>query len=189
MEEEWLDRGPTEIYGGSKVCYHRIQDRLPTAGALLAEWEIMELVRQRNLGSYFSFRSEEALRARKHSVIGNFAFIGAVYVDLRYNRLLSPELKEISTKTPLLRRRRIFLQQMIDCPQATNCSPQTGNMDPDFDAGSPHSDDPLEAIQIQKDSEHPSDCQVNSTPEIMVKAIEGQCNVPRLPKAENIIKY
>ena len=49
-------------------------------------------------------------------------------------------------------------------------------MDLNFDAGSPHFVDPLEALLIQKDSEHPSDCHVNSTPEIMVKAIEELAN-------------
>ena len=69
---------------------------------------------------------------------------------------------------------------MSDSPQVWDSSPQTRNMDPDFD-------DPLEDLLIQKDSEYPTDCHANSTPETMVKAIEGLAN--SLPKSEDIFKY
>ena len=90
--------------------------------------------------------------------------------------------KESSKKHLYSTWRRIFVQQMNNSPKAADCSPQTLNMDSNFDAGSPHFVDPLEALLIQKDSEHPSDCHVNSTPEIMVKAIEELANAPRILK-------
>ena len=62
---------------------------------------------------------------------------------------------------------------MSDSPQVCDCSPQTRNMDPDFD-------DPLENLLIQKDSEYPTDCHANSTPETMVKAILAQWNSNRI---------
>ena len=125
MEEEWLAiENLNKSLEAPRNATIRIQDRLLTTGDLLAEWELMEFICQRNLGSYFSICLEEALRARKRSVVGNVAFLGAVNVDLRYNRLLSPEQKESSKKHLYSTWRRIFVQQMNNSPKAADCSPK-----------------------------------------------------------------
>ena len=52
----------------------------------------MEFVCQQNEQSFLCLR--ESLKARKRIILQNDAFLGAVYVDLRYHRLLSVEQKE-----------------------------------------------------------------------------------------------
>ena len=58
-----------------------LQDRLLTAGDLLAEWELMEFLCGVNDKSSFSYFLKGALQARKRTVIDNDALLGAVYVD------------------------------------------------------------------------------------------------------------
>ena len=103
LEEEWLAiEDLKKSMEAPRNATIRIQDRLLTAGALLAEWEIMELVCQRNLGSYFSFRLEKALRARKHSVIG-MLLLSELYMwtfDIIAYYLLSRKKFRKNTFTP-----------------------------------------------------------------------------------------
>ena len=54
----------------------------------------MEFLCGLNDKSSFSYFLKGALQARKSTIIDSDAFLGAVYVDLRYNRLLPPEHKE-----------------------------------------------------------------------------------------------
>ena len=71
MEEEWLAiENLNKSLEAPRNATIRIQDRLLTAGDLLAELELMEFICHRNLGSYFSICLEEALCVRKRSVVG-----------------------------------------------------------------------------------------------------------------------
>ena len=70
IEEEWVAiEQLKKDMEAPRNATTRIQDRLITAGALLAEWELMEFLCQGNEGSYFSLCLKEALHARKNSVV------------------------------------------------------------------------------------------------------------------------
>ena len=122
-----------------------------TAGALLAEWELMEFVCQQN-ELFFSQCLRESLKARKRIILQNDAFLGAVYVDLRHNRLLSSEQKELAKKHMFLTRRKLV--HLNESQELSMISP-TSSSYRNLDSTNPNllQTDLLEAILIQKDSE------------------------------------
>ena len=124
-----------------------------TGGALLAEWELMECICERHEGSLFSFNLKVALQSRKCTVLHN-AFLGAVYVDLRYHMLLSLDQKECAQKHILSTwRRMVILMNYRESP-VSDPSPPEASMNPETGDIS-DCEDPLEAPLIQNDSEAP----------------------------------
>ena len=139
----------------------------------------MEFLCQGNEGSCFSLYLKEALHAQKNSVIENNAVLGAVYVDLRYHRLLSPEQRECAKNTFS----KIVPEQSLDKPQTEDFNSSTEDVYSDFVARS-ILDDALEALLV-KHNQVPSNYREYRTSEMMIDAIEELSNAPRLPKAED----
>ena len=152
--EDWLglELLKNDMEAPRRATIH-LQDRHMTAGALLAEWELMECICERHEGSLFSFNLKVALLSRKCTVLHN-AFLGAVYVDLRYHRLLSLDQKECAQKHILSTwRRMVILKNYRESP-VSHPSPPEASMNPETGDIS-DCEDPLEALLIQKDSEAP----------------------------------
>ena len=152
--EDWLglELLKNDMEAPRRATIH-FQDRHMTAGALLAEWELMECICERHEGSLFSFNLKVALLSRKCTVLHN-AFLGAVYVDLRYHRLLSLDQKECDQKHILSTwRRMVILKNYRESP-VSDPSPPEASMNPETGDIS-DCEDPLEALLIQKDSEAP----------------------------------
>lgn len=77
LEEEWFAMENLDTHmKAPRNASIRIQDRSLTFGALLAEWELMEFLAHATWAPISC--SVWAFRARKHSVVGNAAFLGAV---------------------------------------------------------------------------------------------------------------
>ena len=143
----------------------------------------MEFVCQQNEQSFLCLR--ESLKARKRIILQNDAFLGAVYVDLRYHRLLSVEQKERAKRYILLTWRKLV--HLHESQELSMVSP-TSSPHRNFRQIQIHHT-LLEAILIQKDSEISVNEKVDSKDEVVLAGVETLANAPLIPKSQDIFKY
>jgi hypothetical protein len=160
----------------------KFQERNLTAGSFFGEWQVM-IDRTRQVDSSLAVNLVKCFEARQASIIKDPAFLASVYMDLRYQRLLSSEMKATAVDHLVkLWKRQVMLRELSQPPVSPTRSGRGAARSPEPVTGVNEPDpDPLEDLLRKRDAEHAGD-QVILSSEATLRAdlvrLETQMRLP-----------